>query len=406
MSSSLLTGSPAFYLSAMGMVCALGSSHEEILTNLLAGSQQGMVEDSTVLSGKTVTLGKVCADLPVREDLGENSRNNRLLLAALEPIRAEVDRLVLRFGADRIGIVLGTSTSGTAEAEKAMKTRLAEGEYPPDYQYRIQEMGDPSRFLSGCLGLTGPAYTVSTACSSSGKVFASGRNLVRSGLCDAVIVGGVDSLCQLTVHGFSALESVATGICQPFSINRDGINIGEGAALFTLTREVAPVALLGVGESSDAWHISAPHPEGIGAQRAMESALEDARLQTDDIHYLNLHGTATPLNDAMESQAVFRVFGGRLPCSSTKTMTGHTLGAAGAIEAGLCWLLLSNMNDNGRLPPHLWDGQVDPELADIALTQSRSSLPAPPWRMMSNSFAFGGSNVSLVLGQTDAEAML
>ncbi|WP_066016654.1 beta-ketoacyl-[acyl-carrier-protein] synthase family protein [Endozoicomonas atrinae] len=400
-----MSSSP-FFLSAMGMVCALGSGHEEILANLLSGSQQGMVEDTTCMPGKAVTLGKVCVDLPVIETKGESSRNNRLLLAAFESIQGEVDRLVQRFGADRVGIVLGTSTSGTIEAEQAMIAHLSEGEYPSHYQYRIQEMGDPSRFLAGYLGLTGPAYTVSTACSSSGKVFASGRNLIRTGLCDAVIVGGVDSLCQLTVHGFSALESVSTGICQPFSVNRDGINIGEGAALFTMTTEAAPVALLGVGESSDAWHISAPHPEGKGAQKAMECALEDAGLQAEEIHYLNLHGTATPLNDAMESQAVFRVFGDKLCCSSSKTMTGHTLGAAGAIEAGLCWLLLSSMNDNGRLPPHLWDGQPDPELADIALTHSRSSLPTSPWRMMSNSFAFGGSNVSLILGQTDTEATL
>ena len=400
-----MKSSPLF-IAAMGIVCALGRDHNEVLTNLLSGNQKGMVKDSDFLLGKTVVLGKVTEKLLGEEITKERSHNNRLLLAALESIKDEVNRLMLRFGSDRIGVVLGTSTSGAIEAEQAMKTLFAEGKYPDHYHYRIQEMGDPSRFLAEHLGITGPYYTVSTACSSSGKVFASGRNLINSGMCDAVIVGGVDSMCQLTIHGFSSLDSMASDICLPFSINRDGINIGEGAALFTLAKEEASVALLGVGESSDAWHISAPQPDGYGAQSAIEYALEDAGLQADNINYLNLHGTATPLNDAMESQAVFRVFGSRLPCSSTKTMTGHTLGAAGAIEAGLCWLLLSNMNYRCHLPPHLWDGHTDPRIADITLTQHQSSLPAKPWVIMSNSFAFSGSNVSLVLGQTNTRTLL
>ncbi|MFK0573812.1 beta-ketoacyl-[acyl-carrier-protein] synthase family protein [Endozoicomonas sp.] len=389
------------YLSSMGMVCALGNSHQQILNNLLAGSREGMVPDQQLIPGKELRLGRVTGKLAEcnTDCSSEQSRNNQLLLTALTPVHPEVSRLIDTFGSDRIGIILGTSTSGTLEAEVAMGHYLNNHHYPAGYDFRIQEMGDPSRFLARYLSITGPAYTVSTACSSSGKVFASARNLIRSGICDAVIAGGVDSLCGLTIHGFSSLESVADGYCQPFSDNRNGINLGEGAALFTITREPATIQLLGVGESSDAWHISAPHPEGTGAETAMQAALADADLTTGDIHYLNLHGTATPLNDAMESQAVIRLFGADTPCSSTKTMTGHTLGAAGAIEAGLSWLLLSDLNQQQKLPPHIADQPRDETLAPINLVSDNATLPSQNPRIMSNSFAFGGSNVSVILGK-------
>ena len=395
---------PLLYLSAMGMICALGSHHEQIMTNLLRGSRDGVVDDDQIMPGKKVKLGKVSTPLPPCPSKvpAENSRNNRLLLAALEPITAEVDRLRETCGSHRIGVVLGTSTSGTLEAEQAMTSRLEKGAFPESYDYGTQEMADPSRFLAKHLQLTGPAYTVSTACSSSGKVFASARNLIQAGFCDAVIAGGADSLCRLTVNGFSALESVSSGFCQPFSQGRDGINLGEGAALFTVTtvkpESSTAIKLLGIGESSDAWHISAPHPEGRGAESAMRNALNDAGLAPKDIDYLNLHGTATPLNDAMESQAVDQVFSHLVVCSSTKTMTGHTLGAAGAVEAGLAWLLLSDFNQQGMLPPHIADNPVDPDTKPLNLAAIGHIPPQKPSRIMSNSFAFGGSNVSVILG--------
>ena len=391
----------SIYLSAMGMVCALGNSHEQIIANLLRGSRDGMVEDDQIIDGKKLRLGRVSGDLsefPIKNPL-EQSRNNQLLLAALKPISNEVERLIEKYGKRRIGLILGTSTSGTLEAECAMDRHLKENDFPNGYDFRVQEMGDPSRFLANYLSLTGPAYTVSTACSSSGKVFASARNLIRSGVCDAVIVGGADSLCRLTVHGFSALESVSDEHCQPFSANRDGINLGEGAALFTLTADQGDIKLLGVGESSDAWHISAPHPEGRGAKKAMLAALEDACLNPDDIGYLNLHGTATPLNDAMESQAVSQVFATPVSCSSTKTMTGHTLGAAGAVEAGLTWLLLSELNSQRQLPPHICDNTSDKDIPELNLVDPKAPIHLNPPRIMSNSFAFGGSNVSIILGK-------
>ena len=393
------------YLSAMGMVCSLGASHQKILAGLLNGSREGMVENTQLIPDKQLRLGAVSEKLPEcpGDNVTEHSRNNQLILAALESIQSEVDRLKIKYGASRLGIVLGTSTSGTLEAESAMDRRLQSEVFPGEYDFAIQEMGDPSRFLAHALDLTGPAYTVSTACSSSGKVFASARRLIQAGICDAVIVGGADSLCRLTVNGFTALESVADGYCQPFAADRSGINLGEGAALFTMTAEPAAIKLAGMGESSDAWHISAPHPEGRGAIAAMKAALVDADISDTAIDYLNLHGTATPLNDAMESRAVSEVFTHPVPCSSTKTMTGHTLGAAGAIEAGFAWLLLSEQNHCNQLPLQILDNPRDTTIPQINLVTDNQPANNQLNYIMSNSFAFGGSNVCLILGRSGEE---
>jgi 3-oxoacyl-[acyl-carrier-protein] synthase-1 len=278
-----------------------------------------------------------------------------------------------------------------------MDSFTARGEMPADYHYRQQEIGAGAEFLARYLGLDGPRYTISTACSSSAKVFAAGERLLAADLCDAAIIGGCDSLCRLTVNGFDALSSLTDGICNPFSVNRNGINVGEGVALFLLTRTEAPIRLAGVGESSDAYHMSAPDPSGSGAELAIRQALASAGVSPELIGYINLHGTATEKNDEMESHVVDRVFGCETPCSSTKSQIGHTLGAAGAQEIGLCWLLLDERNRDRRLPRHLWDGEADPELPAIALTSDDTR-----WNrdlFMSNSFAFGGSNVSVIIGQ-------
>jgi 3-oxoacyl-[acyl-carrier-protein] synthase-1 len=218
------------------------------------------------------------------------------------------------------------------------------------------------------------------------------------GLCDAVLVGGVDTLCRLTIEGFSALESTSTDIANPMSRNRRGINIGEGAALFTLTREPGRIALLGIGETSDAYHISAPDPTGRGAEAAMRAALVDAGLEPESIDYLNLHATATEKNDEMESRAVSRVFPAGVLCSGTKPLTGHLLGAAGATELAFCWLALED--EHKRLPPHVWDGAFDPSLPALRLVSPGERFSqTPSRRCMSNSFAFGGSNVSVIVGE-------
>ena len=233
-------------------------------------------------------------------------------------------------GRHRIGVVLGTSTSGIEASERAVAHRLSQGAFPPEFHYRQQEIGRLAPFLAEVLGLTGPALTVSTACTSSGKALVTARNLLRLGLCDAVITGGSDSLCKLTLNGFASLESVTATLCNPLSRNRCGINVGEAAVLFLLRREPAEVALLGAGASSDAHHISSPEPSGRGAEAAMRAALAEAGLPPEGIGYLNLHATATPKNDEMESLATARVFPDGVPCSGTKPLTGHTLGARAA----------------------------------------------------------------------------
>ncbi len=402
----MITTPSEMHLSAMGIVCPLGENKEDVLKNLLAGSQAGMVNSSDLLLGADVTVGQVGATLPEipSEFSLYDCRNNQLLLAALAQIKSQVDSLIERYGHQRIAIVLGSSTSGILEGEAALKEFLSVNEFPAEYHYKKQEMGSPAEFLSAYLGLKNIAITISTACSSSGKAFASARNYIQAGICDAAIVGGVDSLCRLTLNGFTSLESVSKTICNPFSQNRDGISIGEGAALFILQKQssevgnVSAIALLGVGESSDAHHMSAPHPDGLGAVDAMQAALVEAQLQANDIDYINLHGTATPKNDAMESRAMLTVFGANKRCSSTKPLTGHTLGAAGAIELALCWLVLCDNNIDHQLPPHIWDGEQDIHMQPLNLVESGCTEIAH--RIMSNSFAFGGSNVSLILGKS------
>lgn len=388
------------YLNTLGVVNALGRGCEAVLANLLRGHAPGMQPSSGWIPERTVHVGAVTAELPSwPERLGAfHSRNNRLLAAAAEEIAAPLAAARDRFGADRIGVVLGSSTSGIAEGEAAIAAHAKTGAVPPGFDYRQQEIASPSEGLVRLLGLEGVAYTISTACSSSAKAFGAARNLIEMGQCDAVVVGGADSLCRLTLNGFAALESVAAGPCRPFSSERDGINIGEGAALFLMTRDPGPIRLVGVGESCDAHHISAPEPDGLGAEAAMRAALDEGGVEPDAIAYLNLHGTATPKNDEMESAAVARLLGPDTPCSSTKSLTGHTLGPAGAIEVALCWLLLSEYNTGNVLPAHIFNGPRDESLARIGLLEAPGQLPSgSPRYCLSNSFAFGGNNCSVLI---------
>jgi 3-oxoacyl-[acyl-carrier-protein] synthase-1 len=343
--------------------------------------------------------------LPLPGATAQRSRNNALLLTALQPIRAAVDAAIARFGPLRVAVVLGTSTSGVGESEAAWAHHREQGDLPAWHDVRQQEIGSGASMLAAELGTLGPAYVISTACSSSSKALASAARLLQAGMADAVVCGGADSLCDFTVAGFAALEAVSDARCNPLSANRCGINIGEAGALFLMTREkqVAggdgpAVRLAGWGETSDAHHISAPEPSGRGAEAAMRAALAMAGLAPADIGYLNLHGTATPHNDAMESEAVARVFGLDTPCSSTKPLTGHTLGAAGALEAAISWLTL---RDDGMLPAHHFDGQRDAALPAIRLVTPGERLTAAPRAVLSNCFAFGGSNAALVLTRDD-----
>jgi 3-oxoacyl-[acyl-carrier-protein] synthase-1 len=411
------------YLNALGLICALGRGKQQVGAALSAGDVSGMRREDHWLPERSLPVGAVNAALPdIPTHLAQHdTRNNRLLLAAALEIDADIQAAIARFGRARIGVVLGTSTSGIEEASLGIGAFLAHGQFPPHYDYRQQELAAPASFLSDCYQLSGPSYAISTACTSSARALLSARRLLQLGVCDAVLCGGVDSLCRLTLNGFAALDALSAERCNPFSRNRQGISIGEAAALFVMTREpmlqaspsqvrdsedgpaARPVALLGAGASSDAYHISAPQPQGLGAQAAMRAALQDAALSPAQIDYLNLHGTATTHNDSMESLAVDAVFPQGVRCSSTKPLTGHTLGAAGALEAAFCWLILHD--PQGRLPPHVWDGQADPACAPLHLVDAGMALSRPaPRRLMSNSFAFGGSNVSLILGHPHAPA--
>lgn len=391
--------SAAIYLHGLGLVCALGADAASARAGLLREDAPGGVAPTDACSpGRMLHLGVAAGDWRAPADVEPplRSRNNALLDGALDGLRPALHAALAGVAPARIGVVIGSSTSGIAEGEAAIAALVRDGRMPTGFHYGQQDLYSAARFVAKRIGAAGPAVTVSTACSSSAKALASAARWLRAGTCDAVIAGGADSLCAFTVAGFSALESVSAQRCNPSSRNRCGINIGEGAALFVLTRAPGAVRLSGWGESSDAHHISAPEPHGKGAEAAMRRALERARLAPDAIDYINLHGTATPLNDLAESLAVQRIFGDGPWCSSTKPLTGHALGAAGAIEAAFCWMLLQD-NAAGVLPPHWWDGEADPALAPLRLVPPGTRLGRPPRHLLSNSFAFGGNNASLVL---------
>jgi len=384
------------YISAVGLINALGNSPDEIAANLTRGVAPGMHLRSGWLQGQDAVLGGVDGELPaIPESFAlHRSRNNQLLLAALAQIQPVVDEAIARYGRDRVAVVMGTSTSGLDEGDEHVRLSMS-GEASVNWRYAQQELGDPSRFLANWLGLEGPAYTLSTACSSSARAIISGRRLIDAGLADIAIVGGADTLSRMPVNGFNSLESLSTTLCEPFGRDRRGITIGEAAALMVLTREPKPVALLGTGESSDAYHISAPHPQGEGAISAINQALKEAGIKPDEVGYINLHGTATPLNDQIESQVVHDLFGEAVPCSSTKHLTGHTLGAAGITEAALSWLILTRdlplpAQDFTRYTP-------DPTLAPCGVLHQPTALKKAV--ILSNSFAFGGNNASILLGR-------
>lgn len=351
-----------------------------------------MVSLSGDIPGRDIYFGLVPGELPTIAEPEFDMRTNRLLLHAVQSFRTAIDSFLARYGSSRVAIVLGASNTGIDEAQRNVDRWLDEGAKPSEMQFSQIELGTPTDYLKRLLGVKGPVYTVSTACSSSTKAFAAARRLIELGIVDAAIVGGVDGRCRFAMNGFHALGALAQGRCRPLAEDRDGINLGEGVALFTLERververgEKVRVCLAGCGESSDAYHATAPDPEGHGAEAAMRAALADAGMTASDIAYLNLHGTGTLANDSMEMKAVGRIFnlpesamnspfdlsGVRPVIESTKSMTGHCLGAAGAIEAAICWLYISSGHVKG---------------------------PA-----MSNSFAFGGSNASVILAPWEAK---
>jgi 3-oxoacyl-[acyl-carrier-protein] synthase-1 len=361
------------------------------LRALFAGTRDRLQPRGDLVAGRNVHVGSVTTPLPpVPAGLKTyDCRYNRLLLVTLDQIRDAIEAAAQRFGRHRVAVVMGTSTSGMAEAGFAAMRR--DGAWSGAFHYDQLATGGPAEFAARALGLPGPAYTVATACSSSGKVFASARRLIRAGICDAAVVGGANTLCGTTVGGFSSLEAMSAGLCNPFSANRDGINIGEAAAVFLLTAEDAPVRLLGVGESSDAHHVSAPAPEGRGALAAMQAALADAGPAPSDIAYVNLHGTATEWGDIAETTATHAVFGKRAPFHSLKSYFGHSLGACGALEA---WLGIEMMRQ-GWFAHTVNLENVDERCAALDHVMGEGRRIETEF-LMSNNFAFGGINTSLV----------
>jgi 3-oxoacyl-[acyl-carrier-protein] synthase-1 len=337
----------------------------------------------------------------VRADLAAyDCRNNRLaqLGMELDGYAVAVSAARERYGAARIGVFMGTSTSGMLQTELAYRRRDPHtGALPADFHYaETHNTFSLADFVQQYLGLTGPAVVVSSACSSSAKVFGHAARMMAAGVCDAAVVGGVDSLCLTTLYGFNSLGLLSRAPCRPYDAERDGISVGEGAGFALLEKQSARPAdstmlLLGVGESCDAYHMSTPHPQGVGARLAMQHALDDAGLAPADIDYINLHGTATKANDASEDKAVWELFGIATPTSSTKGATGHLLGAAGITEAIISLLAI----DQGLLPAGMHTRHIDPALSSNYLLDNRDARVR---RVLSNSFGFGGSNCSLVLG--------
>ena len=386
---------PPCRLAALGVLNALGADAETVWRGLVAGEPSRLSWNDALVPGRRLLVGAVTDPLPsVPASLARYAcRNNALALAALAQIAAETRGAIECFGASRVGVVMGTSTSGVSDAEDAFRYQREHGGLAPAFDYAQLEFGGLAGFVASSLGVGGPAYTLSTACSSGARALASARSLLALGLCDAVVAGAADTLCGLTSNGFGALQAICEGVTNPCSRNRAGLTLGEGAAVFLLLPEPGGIQLRGAGESSEAHHMSAPEPSGAGAEAAMRAALADAGLAPEAIAYLNLHGTGTPLNDAMECQAVARVFGTALPVSSTKPLVGHTLGAAGALEAAFCWLMLAR-SEGGvlELPPHCWDGERDLEIPDVHLVGKGECVrPGGALRVMTNSFGFGGN---------------
>lgn len=346
-------------------------------------------------------LGEVDAvnDLHLPAELDAwDCRTHRLAWLALQcaELQHAARRLVERYGASRIGVILGTSTAGIRSTEVAYEHWHTRGQWPSRFDYRRMHSLDAlCRFSAGVLGLQGPMLTISTACSSSAKVFVMAQRWIECGFIDGALVGGVDSLCLSTLQGFNALQLLSTEICRPFDGARSGISIGEAAGFVLLDREAAAINLMGGGEAGDAWHMSTPHPQGLGARAAMRQALQAARLTPAQIGYLNAHGTATLANDRAEAAATQAVFGpDAVPVSSTKGVTGHTLGAAGVTEA----IVVIQALEQQCLPPSTNLRELEPSLGLAVIRQPRQ---ASLRYAMSNNFGFGGTNCSLIFGRAD-----
>jgi len=386
-------------ITAYSTLHAAGADNHESWQAMLSG-RSGLRPNTLPWCDLPTWIGAVAAaeDASLPAELKTwDCRTHRLAWVALQrnQFPDAVSRAVERYGASRVGLIMGSSTAGIRSTEIAYKTWRSRAPWPEDFAYRHTHSLDAlSRFTAELLGLEGPMVTISTACSSSAKVFAMAQRWIDCGLIDAAVVGGVDSLCLTTLLGFNALQLLSSEICRPFDSARTGISIGEAAGFALLDRQSSVVDLVGCGESSDAWHMSAPHPDGLGAQAAMLHALDAANLKPQDIGYVNAHGTATLANDRAEAAATRAVFGpGAVPISSTKGVTGHTLGAAGITDA----IVVVQALEQQTMPPSANLRELDSRLELDVVTHARNGELR---YAMSNSFGFGGTNCSLIFGRT------
>jgi 3-oxoacyl-[acyl-carrier-protein] synthase-1 len=388
-----MSAMPPLAITARTLTSACGrglAAHAEALRDRRSGLRRNDFSATPLDTWIGRVDGVEQVELPERL-MGWDCRNNRLAWLALQQddLFQHVQGLACRYGAERVALVIGTSTSSIGASEEAY-TRLQDDRFPPDLDRPIihtpHSLGS---FLAAATGLRGPCVTVATACSSSAKVFAQAARMIQTGLVDAALVGGVDTLCGSVLFGFNALGLVSPEPCRPFDVARRGLSLGEAGGYALVERDGRGPRLLGYGESSDAHHMSSPHPEGLGARLCMQAALARAGLEPDSVDYLNLHGTATPKNDEIEAGAVARLFGARLKASSTKAWTGHTLGAAGIVES----LFALSAIDSGMMPGTLNCDTLDPACGPQIL---RENTRAEVRVVMNNSFGFGGNNASLV----------
>lgn len=393
------------YLSKPGAVTCAGLDSDELWNSVVTGNQQGIKKVAAV-SGEEFFAGKIDDEKLFPTTARFPMRIHRIQEMALNQISDEIAAAKAKYGAGRIAVCVGSCDNGTEFSVSGHRECFEKGRFPSDYSIEMQGADYASTFVKEKFSLEGPCLSFSTACSSSGAAIIKGAQLLASGIADAVIAGGVDIASDTVLLGFSSLEAVSPEITNPFSANRKGITLGEGAAFFVMTREdifETGIELLGYGESSDAHHMTSPDPSGDGARRAMEQALKKAGLKPGDIDYLNLHGTGTRLNDLMESKAVDAVFGeSKVAASTTKPFTGHTLGAGSAVELAVCFEAIRKNRNAGKilLPLQVWDGVRDEEMPVLNLVDENNSGGCSKVKVcMSNSFAFGGSNCSLILGE-------
>lgn len=396
------------YLHKPALLSCLGQGLEEHLqalfnafSGLEATNNPFTLGDLNLKPGVFGQVEQELRPFPAQIAAKHYSRTNHLLWHALATLEEQIELCLTKYEKQRIAVIIGTSTSGIDEMIPYLQDN---GNFHEFSSKDLQlSMSAPADFIKELYGLKGLSYAISTACTSGARALMSGARLLQNNLCDAVIVGGVDNLSPLTVKGFESLSVLSSDKLNPCSLNRSGTNIGEGAAVFLMTREPLDeqaLLLLGYGASSDAYHISSPHPEGKGADQALQQALALSGISPEQIGWVNLHGTGTKHNDLMETRAIAKVIGLDVPCTSTKASTGHTLGAAGAVEAALLWGITSRTyNPAGKLPAQIWDQELDPELSSLHYTHAQSTWTQARRIGLSNSFAFGGNNAVLIIGE-------